>query len=82
MNATINQLLPVDYVELKNYGALKNLIKQFKPEALYIRFGVRRPYIRFNVQINLLKPYVRDALIRDYNLKPTNDGLTLFVTLW
>lgn len=81
MNA-IKQLLPVDYVEYKNYGHLKNLLKKHKPDALFIRFGERRPYIRFNVQTNLLKPYVRDTLIRDYTLKPTNDGLTLFVTSW
>lgn len=80
MNA--KQLLPVDYVELKSYGALKDMVRKYRPEALYIRFGARRPYIRFDAKVNLLKPYVRDALIRDYNLKPTNDGLTLFVTSW
>ena len=76
------QTLPPTTINYTVHGTLKEFLRRYKPEALFVRFGKNHAYARYNTEPNLLKPYVRDVLIRDYYLKPTEAGATLFITTW
>ena len=79
----VDEELLKEFEFFSDYGTVKQFIKRYKPEYLQVRYGAENPYTPYTVtKIKFLPKWLPLATVRYFYFKPTEFGITLFVTLW
>ena len=79
----VDEELLKEFEFFSDYGTVKQFIRNYKPEYLEVRYGAENPYTPYAVtKIKFLPKWLPGATVRYFYIKPTEFGITLFVTLW